>query len=86
MTGHDKSCLAGIDKDAEMVVGVNCLGILRHSRSLAGSTVCVGEMKRPEDNFQCYGEKLGLGVRGTLLILQQTGRLEGSVLGSMSVS
>lgn len=46
MTGHDKSCLAGIDKDAEMVVGVNCLGILRHSRSLAGSTVCVGEMKQ----------------------------------------
>lgn len=44
MTGHDKSCLAGIDKDTEMVVSMNCLGMLRSSRSLEGSTVCVGEM------------------------------------------
>lgn len=69
-----------------MVVSMNYWGMLRSSLSLDGSTVCVGEMKRPEDNFQCCIEKFGLGVRGKLLILQQTGMLEGSVLGSMSVS
>lgn len=49
-------------------------------------SLCWRDGTGPEDNFQCYIEKLGLGVRGTLLILQQTGMLEGSVLGSMSVS
>lgn len=60
---------------------VEKFSLIRREHSL-----CWRDETGPEDNFQCCIEKFGLGVRGKLLILQQTGMLEGSVLGSMSVS